>query len=52
MDSCETPLLLARAYAERLGLRAATTMGIMPDAIPNLSTNLIIISGLLRFHTL
>jgi hypothetical protein len=49
MDSCETPLLLARTYAERFGLRAATTMGIMPDAIPNLSTNLIIISGLLRF---
>ncbi|MEP7172689.1 MAG: class I SAM-dependent methyltransferase [Aestuariivirga sp.] len=49
MDACETPLLIARAYAERFGLRVATTTGTMPDAIPDLSSNLIIISGLLRF---
>jgi len=49
MDACETPLLLARAYAERFGLRVATTVGTMPDAIPDLSVNLIVVSGLLRF---
>lgn len=49
MDSCQTPLLLVRAYAEKFDLRVATTMGTMPDAIPDLSPNLIIISGLLRF---
>ncbi|HUQ38076.1 MAG TPA: class I SAM-dependent methyltransferase [Aestuariivirga sp.] len=49
MDACETPLQLARAYAGRFGLRVTTTTGTMPDAIPDLSANLIIVSGLLRF---
>ena len=49
MDACETPLLLSRAYAERFGLRVTTTVGTMPDAIPDLSVNLIVVSGLLRF---
>jgi len=49
MDACETPLLLLRAYAEQFGLRLNTTRGTMPDAIPALSANLILISGVLRF---
>ena len=49
MDACETPLRIARAYAERFGLRVTTTMGTMPDEIPDLPANLIVISGLLRF---
>lgn len=49
MDTCETPLLISRAYAERFNLRLTTTTGTMPDAIPELSVNLIVISGLLRF---
>jgi len=49
MDACETPLQLSRSYAERFGLRIGTTAGDIPDAIPNVSANLLVVSGLLRF---
>jgi hypothetical protein len=49
MDACETPLLLARAFADKFGLRLTTTKGFIPGAIPELSVNLLIVSGLIRF---
>ncbi len=49
MDACETPLQLSLAYADRFGLRLATTKGVIPDAIPELSANLLIVSGFIRF---
>ena len=49
MDACETPLHVSRAYADRFGLRLATTKGVIPGAIPELSSNLLIVSGFLRF---
>lgn len=49
MDACETPLQLARDYGDRFGLRVSTTRGVIPDAMPGLSANLLIVSGFLRF---
>lgn len=49
MDACETPLQLSHVYADRFGLRLVTTKGVIPRAIPELSVNLLVVSGFIRF---